>query len=334
MIFTKPWLWLPPKLAHDISPFFLPLFSKNFSVDIEDTGWKPVAWKDLSFSNPMGIAGGVDKNGQSLYDWQSLGAGFLELGTVTPQPQEANPGPIVARSYAQRALWNKMGFPNKGVGIVRENLQTFAEKKKVPLFVNIGKNRTTSNLKAHEDYIYCMQKLYMYADAFVINVSSPNTRDLRDLQKGDEFLQFLLKISEAKKQYCAGTPILLKLSPDLSSRELEFILETSYEDVDGWILANTTKKRYPNSNFPGEGGISGRPLKASSKDFLSRAMQILGKEKKGKLVVSVGGIDDASEIKERLRIGADLVQVYSALIFEGPLFFKKALKKLRSEPSS
>ena len=324
MILTKPWLWLPPKLAHDLSPFFLPLFAKQFET--KDTGWKSVRWRDLTFQNPMGIAGGVDKNGQSLFDWQRLGAGFLEVGTVTPQPQEANPGRIVDRSYGQRALWNKMGFPNKGVGHVQENLKTFAKNKKAPLFINIGKNRTTANIKAHEDYIYCMQKLYMYADAFVINVSSPNTKDLRQLQKGDEFIQFLLKIMSAKKEYCPQTPILLKLSPDLSSRELEFILETSFEDIDGWVLANTTRKRYPNSQFPGEGGISGRPLKNSSKDLLSRALQILGKGKKGKLIVSVGGIDDVEEIQERLRIGADLVQFYSSLIFEGPLFFRKVLK--------
>ena len=142
-------------------------------------------------------------------------------------------------------------------------------------------------------------------------------------------MQFLLKISKAKKEYCPHTPLLLKLSPDLTSQELEFVLETSYEDVDGWVLANTTKKRYPESRFPGEGGISGGPLKAQAKDILSRAVQILGDRRHDRLIVSVGGIDGAEEVEERLRLGANLVQAYSAIIFEGPLFFRKILKQLK-----
>jgi dihydroorotate dehydrogenase len=321
----RPWLWLPSQLSHDISPYVLPLIARTSTQF--DKNWRSLNFKNLFFANPLGIAGGVDKSGACLNAWSQLGAGFVEVGTVTPKPQQANPGKIMARDIKNQALWNKMGFPNAGASALVEQLKK-NDNRKTPLFVNIGKNRETKNDLAYLDYAHCVYELNEHADAFVINISSPNTQGLRDLLTEQELRIFLDSLFNKISNIQSKKLFLLKLSPDMDMDTLSMVFEISQPFVNGWILTNTTKSRFVGSHFPKDvGGVSGYPLKEISKDALKIALKYKTKDK---LIVSVGGIDNEAEILERINMGADLVQFYSALVFNGPFFFQKKIKGLRS----
>ncbi len=322
----RPWLWLPSQLAHDLAPKALPAASLFAGKPIS---YRPFQWRGLQFSNPMGIAGGADKTGHALLYWQKLSAGFLEVGTVTPKAQPQNPGVIMARDIPNENLWNKMGFPSPGCVYTLTYLQNVKPKLRVPLFINIGKNRTTPNANAADDYIYCLQNMESVADAFVVNISSPNTSGLRDLLKPETLTSFLKPIVRARDNVALKKPLLLKLSPDMTTSELHAALDVSGElGVDGWILTNTTLDRSMASQFPAEGGVSGLALTEKSRTVLEQTINHLGSGKADKLVISVGGITTADEVRRRLDLGADLVQVYSALVFHGPFYFRKVLKQL------
>jgi dihydroorotate dehydrogenase len=310
----RPWLLLPPQWAHDLGPWALPIFAQLYGQ--KTPTWQPFSWRGLRFENRFGLAGGVDKSGESLRAWQQLGAGFLEVGTVTPLPQTANPGKILARDIPRQAVWNKMGFPNKGVARLKKELQKFAVQKNVPLFVNIGKNRQTAHERAHEDYLSCL--------------SSPNTSDLRRLLQPENLQTFLRPILQWKKTHSRPIPFFLKLSPDMPEDSFDSALETSLSlDIDGWILTNTTLARAPGLTFPQEGGVSGEPLRESSFQCLQRAHEYLRNKKQGRLLISTGGIHSAAEAQRRFASGADLMQAYSALIFAGPRFFQQTLAELQ-----
>lgn len=322
----RPWLWISSEWAHDLAPKVLPLAAL---LSGSRMSYRPFTWSGLTFSNPIGIAGGADKTGDSLISWQKLGAGFLEVGTITPKAQTQNPGKIMARDIPRENLWNKMGFPSPGTMYALTRLQTIKPKLQVPLFVNIGKNRTTPNESAANDYIHCLENLESVADTFVVNISSPNTKGLRDLLQPDSLTAFLKPIVTAAQRLPKSKPLLLKLSPDMSDGELSTCLSISRDlGIDGWIVTNTTLDRSIAKNFPEDGGVSGRALTERSREVLKKTMAHLGSDKRGKLVVSVGGISDAQEIKTRLDLGADLVQMYSALVFQGPFLINKCLKQL------
>lgn len=320
----KPWLYLPVSLAHSMSHYYLSLYGKTHAPNIKT--WQPLQWRNLHFPNRLGIAGGVDKDGTNIPGWWAYGSGFLEIGTVTPLPQEPNAGKILGRDKKKLAVWNRMGFPSKGMVTVAKNLAKIKSPKPTPILINVGKNRSTPTHESHKDYLAVMNQLHDYADIFVLNISSPNTSGLRDLQS-ELALRDLLKntLLVYRDQYKnQARPVLLKLSPDLNSADFEAALKVSLEfEIDGWILTNTTLTRYEGSPFPKEGGVSGKPLKGISRNCLRLALNILGTQRSGKLIISTGGIDSIEEIKERLALGADLVQVYSALIFEGPCFFSE-----------
>ncbi len=321
----KPWLWLPPKLAHDLSPLALPLYSTIYGKPIP--AWKSFAWRDLTFKNPLGIAGGVDKNAENLKDWWALGCGFVEVGTVTPRPQEANPGRIMDRDLQQRSLWNRMGFPSHGGDEVFFNLNSYGPYYRTPIFVNIGKNRETPNEEAVADYLQLIDKFRPTADVFVVNVSSPNTLGLRDLQN-KENLSRLVGMVMQKVSHYQPTPVLVKLSPDIDPEVLaETVLLCHDLGVDGFVLTNTTLARPPGCKYPPEGGLSGEPLKDLSQQALQTTLRALGSKRKDKLIISAGGILTAEDVFRRLELGADLIQVYSALIFEGPGFFHQVAKR-------
>ena len=323
----RPWLWLPSKLSHDLAPYVLPLIANKTKK--KQDHWRSLEWKGLTFKNPLGIAGGVDKTGHLIQPWSRLGAGFVEVGTVTPEPQGPNPGRIMDRDLSRGALWNKMGFPNPGLHALKKKLQDLGPLD-VPIFVNIGKNRWTENDLAHQDYSTCLKELAELASVFVVNVSSPNTKGLRDLLSENHLKTFLEPLAKNHRQFCPNTPILLKLSPDMGAKELESALEVSSSYVDGWILTNTTQQRYPNCPFPSDtGGVSGAPLSELSLQALKVASRVK-KDHADKIIISVGGVNTAQEILERLQLGADLVQVYSALVFEGPHYFAKRLTELHS----
>lgn len=327
----KPWLWLPPKIAHDLSPWglrFYSAFSKSFNFE-----WNSFSWRHLHFKNRLGIAGGVDKSADLLSCWEKIGCGFVEVGTVTVRAQKANSGEIIDRSIVDQALWNKMGFPSYGAEEFYFNLRDFKNQSELPIFANIGKNRTTPNSEAALDYIELIQKLEPVCDAFVLNISSPNTKGLRELSDPQYLKEFLQPITKARDSFCANTPLLLKLSPDLSESELVQILATAcQEGLDGFILTNTTLARNTQKKFSPEGGVSGLPLKKLSLQALKTAQSYLktngytqGQNKK--LLISVGGVMTAQDVFERIELGADLVQVYSALVFFGPRFFSDVANK-------
>lgn len=321
----KPWLLLPPHWAHDLGPFGLKFFALMKSQPTPV--WRSFTWNNLTFKNPLGLAGGVDKNAESLKEWWDLGVGFAEIGTVTPRPQKPNPGKIMDRDLPHRALWNKMGFPSAGAEDVYYNLRSLAERK-TPVFVNIGKNRETPNEAAVEDYLKLIERLRSQADAFVVNISSPNTKGLRDLQNKEALAKLLEPLVRSCHQNEFSKPILLKLSPDLNDDSLEEALQVAVETgIDGFVLTNTTLSRPQGISFPAEGGLSGAPLKPLSCQILQKSLQILGKNRQGKLIVSAGGIMTPEDVFERLQMGADLVEIYSALIFEGPGFFQEVARK-------
>ena len=320
----RPWLLLPSRIAHDLSPYFLKIYS--LISPVKTYRWKSFSWKNLKFENPLGIAGGVDKNADSVNGWWSFGAGFIEIGTITPEAQKPNPGTIMLRDIKGESLWNKMGFPNKGMNHCLDNLKKI-KKRNTPIFANIGKNRSTPNDEAHKDYIKVMDKLASHVDAFVLNISSPNTKGLRDLFNEKNFSEFLNPIINHNQKMNPPKPLLLKLSPDITQDEMSSILDTSSQlGIDGWILSNTTTHREGADWAPVEGGVSGRHLASISRNLLQDCLKHLGDKKKGRLVISCGGVLTPEDVYDRLKLGADLVQVYSALIFTGPHFFKLAAK--------
>lgn len=325
VVLKKPWLLLSAEAAHHWAPRLLP-FVSNWPSSVK-TEWRPLNWKGLYFRNRLGLAGGVDKDARSVRDWWKLGVGFIEVGTVTPLPQDSNPGTVVGRDLKLKALWNKLGFPSEGSEKVLARLNDLKRPYKTPIFVNVGKNRTTPNEKAVADYVAVMDKFEEAADAFVINISSPNTSGLRDLLKPESLKPLLSEIRMKTKKPC-----LLKLSPDTEDADLIAALETAIGcGMNGFILTNTTIERRPEMAFSKEGGVSGLPLAQRSKNVLHAVVKQLGERKKDVLVISVGGVMTSEDVEERLNMGADLVQIYSALIFEGPLFFRRVAKKVGHE---
>ncbi|AGH94894.1 quinone-dependent dihydroorotate dehydrogenase [Pseudobdellovibrio exovorus] len=322
----KPWLWLPPKTSHDLAPLAAELFSLFHSK--KTPIWNPFTWQGISFQNRLGLAGGVDKNADHLRAWEKLGCGFVEVGTVTPLPQEPNAGRILDRSIVDQALWNKMGFPSAGADEVFYSLRSFKEDSKLPVFVNIGKNRDTPNELASQDYSFLLERFHTLADAFVVNISSPNTKGLRDLANQQVLEAFLKPIYQKKLALECKTPLLLKLSPDLERDELRRILDIAVENqIDGFVMTNTTLSRQTKQTFPSEGGLSGKPVSLLSKLSLQTTIEHLGSEKSKKLVISVGGVMTAEDVFERISLGADLVEVYTALVFSGLNFFRKVEKQ-------
>jgi dihydroorotate dehydrogenase len=308
----------------------------------------------IHFRNPLGIAGGFDKDGVMIAGWKHFGAGFVEIGTVTPELQLANPGKTFGRDVETEALWNRMGFPSRGSRSVRSALRDwrFDERgnqeigqeleqgpevkgsERFPVFVNIGKQRETPLELASQDYVKLIELFCEpsrtsdpLADAFVINISSPNTKGLRDLFARDRLTEFLQPIAEKLRQH--KIPGLLKLSPDLEDQDLVSAVETALElDLDGFVTTNTTVFRPQGCAFPQEGGLSGGPLREKSRDALTKLISILGPRREGLLIVSAGGVLDGAEARKRLEMGADLVQTYSGLVFTGPLFFEDTLREL------
>lgn len=301
-------------MAHDLAPIGLRLWADIWGAETTPTH-RPFSWKGLQFQNRLGIAGGVDKNATLLQTWQKLGFGFCEIGTVTPMPQEPNPGTIVDRDWSREILWNKMGFPSEGMRDVCARLTCTRSLFQGPVFVNIGKNRNTSAENASADYVQCAEKFLETADAFVVNVSSPNTAGLRGLQSASTIRPLLESVIAAAK----SKPVLVKLSPDMDPQDLLETLDAAgAAGVSGFVLTNTTLDRPQPNPFSKEGGVSGRFVAEKSKKTLQNAVKHLGTVRNQFLITSVGGIFSPEDMTERLELGADLVQVYSALIFQGP----------------
>ncbi len=284
----------------------------------------------LKFKNPVGLAAGLDKDAKLIDELAMLGFGFIEIGTLTPKPQEGNPLPRLFRLPQDHALINRMGFNNGGVLKAVERLK----KRKSDVIVggNIGKNKVTPNEHAVDDYLFCLEALHPYVDYFVVNVSSPNTPNLRDLQEKEPLKQLLSAVKSANDQKSKPKPILLKIAPDLTNGQLDDIVEIVRETgIAGVIATNTTIDRSVLTTSKeqveaiGAGGVSGKVLAKRSTDVI----RYLHQKSNGEFpIVGVGGIFSAEDAIDKLEAGASLVQVYSGMIYEGPGLIKKIKKGL------
>jgi dihydroorotate dehydrogenase len=276
----------------------------------------------LTFPNPVGLAAGLDKNAKAVGGFSSLGFGFMEVGTVTPRPQKGNDKPRLFRLPPDEALINRMGFNNVGAETMAAHLRQ-AGRQRIPIAVNIGKNKDTPNEQAEEDYRTCIRRLYPYGDFFVVNISSPNTPGLRNLQHGAELQSLVAAVKdEMEKQRTAlklpSKPVFVKIAPDVTGSELEYMVETLVASgVSGVIATNTTigREGLGHANAKETGGLSGKPLKARSTEVIRSVYRLTG----GKLpIIGSGGIFTPQDAYEKIRAGASLVEVYTALIYKGP----------------
>lgn len=275
----------------------------------------------VHFPTPVGLAAGLDKNAEAVAGFSSIGFGFMEVGTVTPKGQPGNDSPRLFRLLPDEALINRMGFNNEGAEAMAQKLKAL-KNRRIPVAVNIGRNKSTPNDKAHEDYRQCIRTLYPYGDFFVVNISSPNTPDLRSLQHGSELQALLVEVKEEmelqRRQSGLSKSLLVKIAPDVSDTELEYMVHTLMEaGVDGVIATNTTLSREGlKSEKAGEtGGLSGRPLQSRSTEIIRRIYRQTG----GKLpIIGSGGIFTSKDAYDKIRAGASLIEIYTALIYEGP----------------
>lgn len=284
----------------------------------------------ITFRNPVGLAAGFDKDGKLIDELGALGFGFVEIGTLTPLPQPGNDKPRLFRLPADAALVNRMGFNNEGVKAAIRRLKK--RKTNVVIGGNIGKNKLTPNDKALEDYAICFQKLFPYVDYFVLNISSPNTPGLRELQDKEPLRKLLLHIKHLSASKPAYKPVLLKIAPDLVDTQLDDIVDILKETkLDGIIATNTTISRSNLKTPPeeikaiGAGGLSGKPLAERSTDVIRYLRNKLGPDFP---IIGVGGIMTPEDAVEKLKSGADLIQIYTGFIYEGPAFVKRINRKI------
>jgi dihydroorotate dehydrogenase len=293
----------------------LSVLSPLFSID--DARLRSTAF-GLPFLNPVGLAAGLDKHAEAVTAWPRFGAGFVEVGTVTPRPQEGNPRPRLFRLIEDSALVNRMGFNSAGADAVAQHLKA-AGSTVAPVGINVGKNRDTPNESADDDYRRAIAVLKPYADYFVVNVSSPNTAGLRDLQRPATLHQLV----DAAVRAAVGTPVLVKLSPDLADAEMnESVDAIVAAGAAGIVATNTTTSRdgLRSARAAESGGLSGAPLRRRATEVCRR----IYRRTAGQVpIIGVGGIGSAEDAYERVRAGATLVQVYTSLIYEGPGLFRR-----------
>ena len=327
----RPFLFsLDPETAHNVTLKLLKLAEQTglSALSAAQSTDKPVTVMGLNFKNPLGLAAGMDKNGDYIDALAALGFGFIEIGTVTPRPQPGNPKPRLFRLPEHQAIINRMGFNNYGIDHLLE--QVTQCRYRGILGINIGKNADTPLENATEDYLIGLRKSYLTAGYVTINISSPNTKNLRQLQQGDEikFLLEALKQEQLKLQAEHGkyTPIAVKIAPDLSAEEIQHIAGLLLEfGMDGVIATNTTIARDKVQGHPyGDetGGLSGAPVKDSS----TRVVKDLAAALNGQLpIIAAGGILGGADAQEKIQAGASLVQIYSGLVYKGPQLLEDIL---------
>jgi len=324
--FIKIFRFFPPETAHHLALLSLKILNKVkllklFLPTIKDFD-NPKEYFNLKFRNTLGIAAGLDKNGDYVDELELLGFGFIELGTVTPKPQEGNQKPRVFRYLNQQAVVNRLGFNNKGV----EHLVSKIKNKKYDavIGVNIGANKESINDQRVDDYAYCFEKVYKYCDYVTVNVSSPNTPKLRKLHNPDELEKIFKRINEIKSTNQIDIPIFLKISPD-ESEETILKITNIYEtlEINGLIVSNTSIEKDILEGCSHEGGISGRPLFKKSNQLLKR----IHESDKDIFLIGVGGVFTKEDYRNKLKLGASLVQIYTGFIFEGPAIIKNILLK-------
>lgn len=324
-----------PGIQNLVTVIFKPKVNQQFSVF------------NIQFSNRVGLGAGFDKNAKYLKQLQALGFGFVEIGTVTPLPQAGNDKPRLFRLPKDKALINRMGFNNDGVVAIAKRLQQWKEKNqhkktaKERLVVggNIGKNKITPNEDAWKDYEICFKALHNYVDYFVVNVSSPNTPGLRELQEKDSLRKIISNLQSINKTLAYPKPILLKIAPDLTNEQVDDVIDLAFEiKLDGLVAANTTISRNNLSTNAsiiskiGAGGLSGLPVKDRSTamvQYIHQKTSSRSAETNWQIpIIASGGIFTGAHAKEKLDAGASLVQVWTGFIYEGPGIIKKICTQL------
>jgi len=279
----------------------------------------------LKFKNPVGLAAGFDKNAESYREFSNFGFGFIEIGTVTPLPQPGNPKKRIFRLVEDKSLINRLGFNNKGVEAVANNLK---KRRDIIIGANIGKNFFTENIDAHNDYLMCLKNLHDYVDYFAVNISSPNTKGLREFHDRELLKPLLEKLVNQNNNMTSRKPLLLKISPDINDQQIDDIVQLILEvQIDGVIATNTSIQRDGLlSKYKEEkGGLSGMKLKDRSNSIISYLRKKLGRDFP---IIGVGGIMSAEDALEKIKCGADLVQLYTGFIYEGPSLIKRINKLL------
>ena len=324
--FIKIFRFFPPEIAHHLALLSLKILNKVrilklFFPDNKDFD-NPKEYFNLKFRNTLGVAAGLDKNGDYVDELESLGFGFVELGTVTPKPQEGNQKPRVFRYLSQQAVVNRLGFNNKGVNYLVSKIKN--KKYDAVVGVNIGANKESTNDQRIEDYVFCFEKVYKYCDYVTVNISSPNTPKLRKLHNPDELEKIFKKINEIKSTNKTEIPVFLKISPDEDEETILKIVNI-YETlkINGLIVSNTSIDKDILEGCSHEGGISGKPLLKKSNQLLKR---IHGLDK-DIFLVGVGGVFTKEDYENKITLGASLVQIYTGFIFEGPAIVKKILSR-------
>jgi len=336
IIFLKPFFFsIDPEKVHHFVVGAMKLFSPIFNLRKSFYQFKingknhPLLEREvfgIKFPNPVGLAAGFDKNAEVFKQMSALGFGFIEIGTVTPVPQEGNPKKRIFRLVDDKALINRLGFNNSGVNKIIKKLKN---KGNVIIGGNIGKNKITPNDRAKNDYLICFKALYDYVDYFAVNVSSPNTPNLRNLQNVNDLRNILLPLVEQNKQL-KSKPILIKISPDLSDDDIKKIVDMALElKIDGIITSNTTisrdnlksKKKLTNE----AGGLSGEPLKMRSTEIIRLIHEYSNKKLP---IIGVGGIMSTQDALEKLKAGASLIQLYTGFIYNGPSFARNINKEI------
>ena len=324
--FIKIFRFFPPETAHHLALLSLKILNKVrilklFFPDNKDFD-NPKEYFNLKFRNTLGVAAGLDKNGDYVDELESLGFGFVELGTVTPKPQEGNQKPRVFRYLNQQAVVNRLGFNNKGVNYLVSKIKN--KKYDAVIGVNIGANKESTNDKRIEDYVFCFEKVYKYCDYVTVNISSPNTPKLRKLHNPDELEKIFKRINEIKSTNKTEIPVFLKISPDEDEETILKIINI-YKTlkINGLIVTNTSIDKDILEGCSHEGGISGKPLFKKSTQLLKRIHEF----DKDIFLVGVGGVFTKEDYENKIRLGASLVQIYTGFIFEGPAIVKKILSR-------
>lgn len=327
--------FFPPEFAHAITMKLLRILLEIPGLNtllcyhkIDD-----ISFAGIRFKNRLGMAAGFDKNAEYVNILDKLGFGYVEIGTVTPEPQDGNPKPRLFRLKEDQALMNRMGFNNLGVKKIIENLKKFQGKGYV-IGGNIGKNKWTPNEEAHLDYQKCFEAMYDFVDYFVVNVSSPNTPNLRALQDKDTLIKIFEVLQEFRKNQSVSKPIFLKIAPDLTEGQLDDIISVYHsQHIDALIVSNTTidyEVLNRNKDFAYSekmGGISGKPIAYKTNEVIR---YLKSKDASIKLI-GVGGIDSAASAQEKIDLGCELLQVYTGFVYKGNGLIKEILKGITSK---
>ena len=323
--FIKPILFkLSPEKAHSLAINALKLnYLTNFKF--KNSNLLETEFFNKKIKSPIGVAAGFDKNAEVYNSLYNLGFGFVEVGTITPKPQVGNPKPRVFRLEEDEALINRLGFNNKGSEDIFKRISNNLPNEY--LGINIGPNKDTKN--RINDYLECYKKFHNLGNYIAINISSPNTENLRDFHNKNELLDLLSAINEEKKVLKSNTPLAIKISPDIKINEIESISQILIEKkIDILIVSNSTDKNrevLKNINKLERGGLSGKPIEKISNNLISKFYKTVGKKVK---IIGVGGVNDASGVYDKLLSGASLVQLYTGMVYQGPYIANKINKKL------